>query len=152
MQAPTAEAPPVAPEEGGGAVVEKATEFMLAALYENNAGAGAAKSIIRAKDKAEAMANYAYELAGVAIEKAGASSEDDIVPIAALALTEIGEIAQAVDPTVTDEMIAKAMSIMVLRFYGEMGIDTRQLQAAMDQYTPDMMKQAIQGAQENVGG
>lgn len=142
-----------APEVGEAA--NQALDFMKSALYENSAGESFIQGLKRSQDKVEAIANYAYELADVAGERVGGVDPEDVIYLGAVALAEIGEIAQAVDKQVDDVTIAEALSVMIERFAGELGVDTRELRMAMDKFTPDMLSQAITtftGDEQNVSG
>jgi len=138
-----------------GEAANQAVDFMKSALYENSAGESFVQGLKRSQDKVEAIANYAYELADVAGERVGGVEPEDVIYLGAVALAEIGEIAQAVDSNVDDVTIAQAFSVMIERFAGELGVDTKELRMAMDQYTPEMLKQAIttfEGEEQNVSG
>lgn len=126
---------------------EAAIKWMYAALYENNAGKNIAAAVSKSQDKPDTLANMAYEITGVGIEKSSLP-EEDWIPYAAAVLAKVATIAESVDSSIDDMAVAQALSIMIERFIGEMGGDTRSLRAAFDQYTPEMMKQAF----DYVGG
>jgi hypothetical protein len=60
-------------------------------------------------------------------------------------LTEVGDIAEAAGIQVTAAEISGAFKTMLLRFLGENGMDTTQLQQAMDQVDPKAFEES-QGA------
>lgn len=142
MQAPadpTAQPQQDAPEaDENNPAFQKAMEFAMSALYEKKAALDVAQSIKLAKDPVEALANTAYEITSVVDEKTNGDVPDELmVLLASSILEEVAAIAEAAGVEVKGSTVGLAMKQMILRFLGENGVDTSQLQAAMDQVDPE---------------
>jgi len=136
-----------APEEGmdpeSNQGFAKATQFAMEALYANKAANDIAKALRTAPDKVEAMANTAYEIVSITDEKTdGAVPDELLAAFATFVLEEVAEIAEAAGLEVKPSEVALALKQMILRFLGEQGVDTTQLQQAMDQVDPEEFNRA----------
>lgn len=135
-----------APDENNPAFVQ-ATQFAMQVLYQNGAAQDVAKQMRAAKDHVQALSDIAYEMTSVIDEKTQGEVPDDLIVLLSIkVLTEVGDIAEAAGVKITPQDIAGAFKDMLLRFLGENGVDTTQLQQAMDQIDPKVFEEAQQGA------
>lgn len=130
-------------EESASPQYESAIKTVYTLLYEKGAGRDAIDAMSNAANKPEAMANMAYELAQVAAENEDSFPEDDLTLLATSVLAEVGDIAEAAGIEVTAADISSAFKVMVLRMLGELGLDTTELEKAMNAYTPEMVDEAV---------
>lgn len=142
-----------APEEGmdpeSNEGFAKATQFAMEALYANQAANDIAKALRTAPDKVEAMANTAYEVVSITDERTdGAVPDELLAAFATFVLEEVAEIAEAAGLEVKPSEVALALKQMILRFLGEQGVDTTQLQQAMDQVDPEEFNRVAEGEEE----
>lgn len=142
-----------APEEGmdpeSNEGFAKATQFAMEALYANKAANDIAKALRTAPDKVEAMANTAYEIVSITDEKTDGVVPDELLAaFATFVLEEVAEIAEAAGIEVKPSDVALALKQMILRFLGEQGVDTTQLQQAMDQVDPEEFNRMAEGEEE----
>ena len=115
-----------------------ALDFAMKALYENEAAKDVARAIKMSQDPVSAMAEAAYNVVEIADEKTdGAVPDELLVLFATDVLEEVAEIASAAGVEVKPSDVALAFKQMVLRYVGEQGYDTTQLQQAMDQVSPE---------------
>ncbi len=142
-QAPMPEAP--MPQNQQGADVDpdsdpnyvNALKFAMQALYENGAAENVAVSLKGSKDPVEALANTAYEITSIVDERTEGAVPDELFALLATRiLQEVADIAQAAGVKLRAADVALALKDMILRYLGEQGMDTTQLQQAMDQVDP----------------
>jgi len=153
-QAPGAEqpAPEAAEADESNPAFQAAMEFAMEALYGNKAAKGVAESLRLANDPVEGMANTAYEIVSIIDEKTNGEVPDELlVLLATNVLEEVGEIAEAAGIDVSPANIAAALKQMILRFLGEQGVDTTQLEQAMGQVNPEEFNQLAQQADQEGG-
>ena len=125
----------------------QATQLAMQSLYEKGAAKDVAQQMRAAQDPVKALSDIAYEMTSVIDEKTNGEVPDELIMMLAIkVLTEVGDIAEAAGIQVTAQDIAGAFKDMLLRFLGEQGVDTTQLQQAMDQIDPKVFEQAQQGA------
>lgn len=131
--------------ETGGSVDERnpafiaAMKFALKVLYQNEAAGDIAKQLRAAKDKQEALANISYEITSVVDERTDGKVPRELIGLLAMAiLKEVIDIGQAAKMEVRPEQAAGAFKDMLLRYLGENGVDTSQLQQGMDQIDPSI--------------
>lgn len=132
---------------------QQAMEFAMQALYGNEAARDIAKALKSSQSLPDAMANTAYEIVSIVDEKTdGAVPDELLVLFATKVLEEVAEIADAagVEPQPAD--VALALKQMILRYLGEQGVDTTQLQQAMDQVNPEDFNQAGMGMESEEAG
>jgi len=165
MQAPAAEMDPAAAMQAGADKVapeveadennpafQQAMALAMEALYGNKAAKGVAESLRLANDPVEGMANTAYEIVSIIDERTDGSVPDELlVLLSTNVLEEVGEIAEAAGLDVSPANIAEALKQMILRFLGEQGVDTTQLEQAMSQVNPAEFNQLAQQAGQEGG-
>jgi hypothetical protein len=114
------------------------------ALYEDGAADTIHEQIKGADDPVEMVANIAYDMTAIVDERTEGEVPDELlVLLASSLLEEVADIAEASGITLTNAEIAKSMKLMILRFVGDQGHDTRELQAAMDQVSDEDIEQMI---------
>lgn len=135
------------PEQGeDNPVFQQALTFAYEALYANGAAKDVAKQLKAAPSVAEGMADIAYNITSIIDEKTDGQVPDELlVPLAMSVLEEVGEIAEAAGMAPAPEDVAGAFKTMILRYLGEQGVDTTQLQQAMDQVDPNVFRESAQG-------
>lgn len=116
----------------------QALAFAMDVLYEKEAAKDVAKSLRGAQDPVEALANTAYEITGIVDERTeGRVPDEYFALLATKILEEVADIAEAAGIQIKPSDVALALKQMILRYLGEQGIDTTQLQQAMDQVNPE---------------
>lgn len=120
---------------------QQALGLAMKALYENNAAADIATALKSAPNPVEGLANTAYEITAIADEQAEVPDEL-LVLLAISILQEVADIGEAAGVDVSPANVAEAFKQMLLRFLGEQGLNTTELQQAMDQVDPSMFEQA----------
>lgn len=141
-----------APEANDDSAVEnnplyqKAITFAYEALYQNKAAKDVARQLQSAQDLSSGMADVAYNITSIIDEKTNGDLPDEMIaPLAMQVLQEVTEIAQAAGLDPQPEDIALAFKTMILRYLQEQGVDTTQLEQAMNQVNPaDFRKLAEQ--------
>lgn len=119
-----------------------AMKFALKVLYESNAAGDIAKQLRAAKDKQDALANIAYEITTVVDERTDGQVPRELIGLLAMAiLNEIVDIGQAAKMEIQPQDAAGAFKDMLLRYLGENGVDTSQLQQGMDKIDPAVFSQ-----------
>jgi len=155
MQDPAADPMAMAEGEDEGPDPETSQPFQMAlqyameALYSNKAATDVAQSLKAAPDPVEGLANTAYEMTSVVDERTDGQVPDElIIPLAMQILEEVVDIAEAAGVEFQPSDVAGAFKQMLLRFLGEQGVDTTQLQQAMDQVDPEAFNQAAAADEE----
>jgi len=130
------------PDENNPAFVQ-ALKFSMSVLYEQNAADDVAKQLQSGKDKVETLANIAYEITSTVDEKTEGQVPRELIALLGMAiLKEVIDIAEAMKMGVTPADAAGAFKQMLLRYLGENGVDTTQLQQSMDQVDPKVFEGA----------
>jgi hypothetical protein len=137
-------------EEAEGEVSEKdpnfqaAIQYAMQVLYEKGAAKDIAAQVRAAQgNPVEGIADIAYEITSVVDEKTeGAVPDELLVPLAMQILEEVVEISEAAGIKLEPADVAGAFKQMILRYLGEQGVDTTELQQAMDQVDPSVFQQA----------
>lgn len=125
---------------------QQATQLAMEALYGNEAAKDVAKSLKGAQNIVDGLANTAYEIVSIVDERTdGAVPDELLVLFATNVLEEVAEIADAAGLAPTPADVASALKQMILRYLGEQGVDTTQLQQAMDQVNPEDFNQMAAG-------
>jgi hypothetical protein len=125
-----------APEDDPG--FTQAMAFAMEALYKRKAAKDIAKTLRDSESPVDALADTAYNIVSIVDERTeGAVSDDLLALFASRILEEVVEIAQAAGVEVKPSDTALALKQMILRFLGEQGVDTTQLEQAMDQVNPE---------------
>lgn len=123
----------------------QAVQFAMETMYGQKAAKQIAQSLKAAPDKVDAMANTAYEIVSIVDERTEGAIPDELVAaFATFVLEEVAEIADAAGLDVQPSDVALALKQMILRFLGEQGVDTTQLQQAMDQVDPEEFNRMAQ--------
>ena len=139
---PPEQAPPESPEQmppeqpeadESDPNFQAAIKLAMQALYEKGAADNVSAVIKQSPDIVEALSSTAYEMTSVVDEKTqGAVPDELLVLLASRILEEVADIAVASGAEVTPKIVAGAFKVMILRYMGDQGHDTRELQAAMD--------------------
>lgn len=128
---------------------QQAVQFAMEALYSNKAAKDVAQGLKTARDPVEALANTAYEIVSIVDERTqGAIPDEMVAPFAVFVLNEVAEIAQAANVQMRPADVALALKQMILRYLGEQGVDTTQLQQAMDQADPEEIARMAEAEEE----
>lgn len=125
-------------------VFQQALTFAYEALYANKAAKDIANQLKAERSLSDGMANVAYEITAIIDERTDGQVPDELlVPLAMNVLEEVSEIAEAAGLDPQPEDVATAFKTMILRYLGEQGVDTTQLQQAMDQVNPADFRNAV---------
>jgi hypothetical protein len=120
----------------------QAMKYALQVLYEGGAAKDVAEQVRAGKDKVETMANIAYEITSTVDERTDGKVPRELIGLLAMAiLKEVTDIASAAKVNLSPVDAANAFKMMLLRYLGENGVDTSQLQQAMDQVDPSVFTQ-----------
>lgn len=132
-------------DENNPAFVQ-ALKFAMSVLYEKDAADDVAKQLSSGQDKVDALANIAYDLTTTVDEKTQGQVPRELIALLGMAiLKEVVDIAEALKLGITPKDAADAFKQMLLRYLGENGVDTSQLQQSMDKIDPNVFEQQ-QGA------
>lgn len=123
---------------------QAAIQYAMQVLYEKGAAKDIAAQVRAAQgNPVEGIADIAYEITSVVDEKTeGAVPDELLVPLAMQILEEVVEISEAAGIKLAPADVAGAFKQMILRYLGEQGVDTTELQQAMDQVDPSVFEQA----------
>lgn len=139
------------PDESNPAF-QQALTFAYEALYKAEAAKDVAKQLKAAPTLADGMADVAYNITQIIDERTDGQVPDEmLMPLAMQVLEEVGEIADAAGLDPKPEDVATSFKTMILRYLGEQGVDTTQLQQAMDQVDPSDFRKLAE-AQGSQGG
>lgn len=131
-----------APDENNPAFIQ-AMRFAMSVLYEQNAADDVAKQLRAGQDKVDTLANIAYDITTTVDEKTEGQVPRELIALLAMGiLNEVIDIAEALKLGVTPTEAAGAFKQMLLRYLGENGVDTSQLQQSMDQVDPKVFEGA----------
>jgi hypothetical protein len=120
----------------------RALKYAMRVLYEQKAAGDVAEQLRVAKDKTEALANIAYDITSTVDERTDGTVPRELISLLAMAiLKEVIDIGQAAKMEVTPQNAAAAFKNMLLRYLGENGVDTSQLQQGMDKIDPAIFSQ-----------
>ena len=120
----------------------QAMKFALQVMYKEGAAKDIAEQLRAAPNKQEGLATIAYEITSVVDERTGGKVPRELVALLAMAiLKEVMDIGQAAKMDIRPEEAAGAFKDMLLRYLGENGVDTTQLQQGMDQIDPAVFTQ-----------
>jgi len=132
-------------DENNPAFVQ-ALKFAMSVLYEKDAADDVAKQLSSGQDKVDALSNIAYDLTTTVDEKTQGQVPRELIALLGMAiLKEVVDIAEALKLGITPKDAADAFKQMLLRYLGENGVDTSQLQQSMDKIDPKVFEQQ-QGA------
>jgi hypothetical protein len=130
-----------------------ALKFAMQALYDKGAAEGVAEGLRTARDPVEGLANTAYEITSIVDERTQGQVPDELFALLATRiLQEVADIGEAAGLDYKPADVALALKQMILRYLGEQGMDTTQLQQAMDQVDPEEFNRMAMagGEQEEV--
>ena len=120
----------------------RALKFAMRVLYEQKAAGDVAQQLRVATDKTEALGNIAYEIVSMVDERTEGTVPRELLGLLAMAiLKEVIDIGQAAKMDITPQNAAGAFKNMLLRYLGENGVDTSQLQQGMDKIDPAVFSQ-----------
>jgi hypothetical protein len=120
----------------------RALKFAMRVLYEQKAAGDVAQQLRVATDKTEALGNIAYEIVSTVDERTEGTVPRELLGLLAMAiLKEVIDIGQAAKMDITPQNAAGAFKNMLLRYLGENGVDTSQLQQGMDKIDPAVFSQ-----------
>lgn len=120
----------------------QAMKYALQVLYEKGAAKDVAEQVRAGKDKVESMANIAYEITSTVDERTDGKVPREMIGLLAMAiLNEVTDIASAAKVDLSPVDAANAFKMMLLRYLGENGVNTSELQQAMDQVDPSVFTQ-----------
>jgi hypothetical protein len=124
---------------------QQAMQFAMEALYDKGAAKDIAKQLKSAPSPVEGASDIAYEVTSVVDERTGGEVPDELIVLMGMRiLEEVVEIADAAGMQMSPVDIADAFKQMLLRYLGEQGMDTTQLQQSMDQIDPSLFEKAAQ--------
>ena len=133
---------------GGGEVDEnnpafkQAIAYAMKVLYEQQAAKDISKSLKAAGSVAEGMAKVAYDIVGIVDDKTQGAVPDELLTLLGMKiLEEVADIAEASGLKPSNQDVAEAFKMMLLRFLQENGVDTSQLEQAMNQVDPKVFDQ-----------
>lgn len=128
-----------------------ALKFAMQAMYQGEGAKGIAKSLQTSNDPIEGLANTAYEITSIVDERTeGAVPDEFFALLATRILGEVIDIGEAAGVKFKPSDAALALKQMILRYLGEQGMDTTQLQQAMDQVDPEEFNRMAEGESEEV--
>jgi hypothetical protein len=128
-------------DENNPAFVQ-ALKFAMSVLYEQDAADDVAKQLNSGQDKVDALSNIAYDLTTTVDEKTQGQVPRELIALLGMAiLKEVVDIAEAMKLGITPKDAADAFKQMLLRYLGENGVDTSQLQQSMDKIDPKVFEQ-----------
>lgn len=124
---------------------QAALRLVMEALYKDGAAKDVAKGLEFAKDVVTGLYETAYEITSIADERTEGKVPDELIVLLGIkTLQEIADIADAAGIPMKPSDVADAFKQMLLRFLGENGMDTTQLQAEMDKVDPALFETAAQ--------
>lgn len=137
------------PDEETDPAYAQALELAMQALYKNGAAEDIANTITKAQDVTQTLADTAYEICSIVDERTNGTIPDELIGVlASHILEEVSDIAEAAGLELTGAEVGGAMKLMILRFVGEQGMDTTQLEAAMNEVDPAEFDQIAAGDEQ----
>lgn len=122
---------------------QAAMQLAMQALYENDAARDVAQSLQSAPDPVTGLADTAYEMVSVVDERTEGEVPDELLVLLAVnILQEVAEIGEAAGIDTSATVLAEAFKQMLLRFLGEQGLDTTELEQAMAEVDPSVFEEA----------
>lgn len=119
-----------------------AIDYAMKVLYEQQAAKDVSTSLKSAPSTSEGMADVAYNISSIVDEKTNGEVPDELIMLLGMKiLEEVADIAEASGLKPSNQDVAEAFKLMLLRFLQEQGMDTTQLQQAMDQIDPSVYDQ-----------
>ena len=122
---------------------QAALQMAMQALYEGEAARDVAQGLQSAPDPVTGLANTAYEIVSVVDERTEGQVPDELLVLLSVTiLQEVAEIGEAAGVDTSPQVLAEAFKQMLLRFLGEQGLDTTQLEQAMAEVDPSVFDEA----------
>ena len=122
---------------------QTAMQLAMQALYENDAARDVAQGLRTASDPVTGLADTAYEIVSVVDERTEGQVPDELLVLLAVnILQEVAEIGEAAGVDTSPTVLAEAFKQMLLRFLGEQGLDTTELEQAMAEVDPSVFEEA----------
>lgn len=119
-----------------------AMKLAFKVLYQQGAAQDIAKQLRASKSKQEALAHISYEIVSVVDERTRGEVPRESIGLLAMAiLNEVVDIAEAAQMKLSNQDVAGAFKDMLLRYLGENGVDTSQLQQGMAKIDPAVFSQ-----------
>ena len=143
-EAAEGEGPEPSEQQGGGAdennpAFKQAIQFAMKVLYEQQAAKDISKSLKSAPNAAQGMANVAYDITSMVDDRTKGAVPDELLTLLGMKiLEEVADIAEASGLHPSNQDVAESFKLMLLRFLKENGVDTTQLEQAMDQVDPSV--------------
>ena len=136
-----------APDENNPAF-QAAIEMAMESLYGKGAAKDVANQLKSAASPVDGAADIAFEITSVVDEKTEGAVPDELIALLGMKiLEEVVEIADAAGFEMSPVDIADAFKKMLLRYLGEQGMDTTQLEQAMSQVDPSVFEKAANDEQ-----
>jgi hypothetical protein len=130
---------------------DDAVEYLNEVLYGQAAAKDISSQLKSAPDLAAGLSDVAYNITSILDEKTDGNVPDEmLVPLAMKVLEEVVEIAEATGLDPQPEDIATAFKQMILRYLQEQGLDTTQLDEAMNQVDPSVFRKVAEENTEEV--
>ena len=122
---------------------QAAVQLAMQALYENGAARDVATSLQNAPSPVEGLANVSYDITSLVDERTDGQVPDELlVLLASTIMEEVADIGEAAGVEYQPAEIAEAFKMMILRFLQENGMNTAELEQAMNQVDPSVFEQA----------
>lgn len=130
-------------DEESSPIFQQALAYAYEVLYKGEAAKDVAKQLKAAPSVADGMADVAYNITSIVDERTNGEIPAELIGVMGMRiLEEVAEIADAAGLSPTAEDVGGAFKTMLLRYLGEQGVDTSQLQQAMDQVDPSVFREA----------
>lgn len=125
---------------------QQAMQYAMEALYDKGAAKDIAKQLKAAPSPVQGASDIAYEVTSVVDERTDGQVPDELIVLLGMKiLEEVVEIADAAGMQLSPVDVADAFKQMLLRYLGEQGMDTTQLEQAMNSIDPQVFEQAAKG-------
>ena len=133
------------PDENNPAF-QAAIAYAMEVLYDKGAAKDIAKQLKAAPSPVDGASDIAYEVVSVVDERTDGAVPDELIILLGMKiLEEVVEIADAAGLEMAPVDVADAFKKMLLRYLGEQGMDTTQLEQAMNSVDPAVFDQAVKG-------
>lgn len=120
-------------------------EYLNEVLYSKGAAKDISAQLKEAPALVTGMAEIAYDITSIVDERTDGNIPDELlVPMAMQVLEEVVDIAEATGLNPTPEDVALAFRQMILRYLQEQGLDTTQLDQAMNQVDPSVFNKVLE--------
>lgn len=120
---------------------QASTQLIRDALYKEGAADNLHNIVAKNGMSAEVLADTAYDMLELVEDKTGGVPDELLARLAVHVVEEVVDIALASGEQLEEPEITEAVGIMVVRWAGEMGFDTRELQQAIDAALKEMFNE-----------